>query len=153
MTLISEGADCDSDSSEMDNPRERAAWYNGTGRFHPGIVPYGPWVKQKEEGQGPWDHDWANKSAYPAIAQWPGAERWFANRCSPLNSEFTIHQTIAPSAAMYGILCATPEELAALIPGCRLVRLPGVGRLVPEEVPDTVVSLLLEFIGAAAIHS
>jgi endoglucanase len=82
------------------------AWYNGTGRFHPGIVPYGPWKKEKEEGQGPWDHDWANKSAYPAIDQWPGAERWFDNRCSPLNSEFTIHQTIAPSAAMYGILCA-----------------------------------------------
>jgi hypothetical protein len=32
------------------------------------------------------------------------------------------------------------------------VRLPGVGRLVPEEVPETVVSVLLEFIGAAALH-
>ena len=69
---------------------------NGSGRFHPGIVPYGPWVKANAEGQGPWDHDWANKSAYPVIDQWPGAERWFDNRCSPLNSEFTIHQTIAP---------------------------------------------------------
>lgn len=82
------------------------AWYNGTGRFHPGIVPYGPWVKQHAEGQGPWDHDWANKTVYPAIDQWPGAERWFDDRCAPLTSEFTIHQTIAPSAAMYGFLCA-----------------------------------------------
>ncbi|MBA3671529.1 MAG: alpha/beta hydrolase [Gemmatimonadaceae bacterium] len=41
------------------------------------------------------------------------------------------------------------DRLADTIPGSRLVRLPGVGRLVPEEAPDTVVSLLLEFIGAA----
>jgi pimeloyl-ACP methyl ester carboxylesterase len=45
-----------------------------------------------------------------------------------------------------------PERLADVIPGSRLVRLPGVGRLVPEEVPETVVSLLLEFIGAAALQ-
>ena len=45
-----------------------------------------------------------------------------------------------------------PDRLADAIPGCRLVRLPGVGRLVPEEVPDTVVSVLLEFVGAAALH-
>jgi pimeloyl-ACP methyl ester carboxylesterase len=45
------------------------------------------------------------------------------------------------------------DRLAEMIPGSRLVRLPGVGRLVPEEVPDTVVSLLLEFIGAAAVHN
>ncbi|HKP14836.1 MAG TPA: alpha/beta hydrolase [Gemmatimonadaceae bacterium] len=45
-----------------------------------------------------------------------------------------------------------PDRLSDAIPGSRLVRLPGVGRLVPEEVPDTVVSVLLEFIGAAALH-
>jgi pimeloyl-ACP methyl ester carboxylesterase len=45
-----------------------------------------------------------------------------------------------------------PERLADVIPGSRLVRLPAVGRLVPEEVPETVVSLLLEFIGAAALQ-
>ena len=42
------------------------------------------------------------------------------------------------------------DRLADTIPGSRLVRLPGVGRLVPEEAPDAVISLLLEFIGAAA---
>jgi pimeloyl-ACP methyl ester carboxylesterase len=45
-----------------------------------------------------------------------------------------------------------PERLADVIPGSRLVRLPAVGRLVPEEVPETVVALLLEFIGAAALQ-
>jgi pimeloyl-ACP methyl ester carboxylesterase len=46
-----------------------------------------------------------------------------------------------------------PERLSDTIPGSRLVRLPGVGRLVPEEAPETVVSLLLEFIGVAALQS
>jgi pimeloyl-ACP methyl ester carboxylesterase len=46
-----------------------------------------------------------------------------------------------------------PERLAETIPGSRLVRLPGMGRLVPEEAPETVVSLLLEFIGVAALQT
>ncbi len=82
------------------------AWYNGKGRFHPGLIPYGPWRKMKEEGQGPWDSDWANSTAYPAIDAWPGNERWFSNRCAPLTSEFTIHQNTAPAAAIFGFLCA-----------------------------------------------
>ncbi|MEO8335635.1 MAG: alpha/beta hydrolase [bacterium] len=45
------------------------------------------------------------------------------------------------------------DRLADTIPGSRLVHLPGVGRLIPEEAPDTLVSLLLEFIGAAALQS
>jgi len=45
-----------------------------------------------------------------------------------------------------------PGRLADTIPGSRLVRLPGVGRLVPEEAPDAILNLLLEFIGAAALQ-
>ncbi len=82
------------------------AWYNGKGRPHPGIIPYGPWLKQSNEGQGPWDAAWAYKTVYPPIDAWPGNERWFENRCAPLNSEFTIHQNTAPAAALFGILCA-----------------------------------------------
>jgi pimeloyl-ACP methyl ester carboxylesterase len=44
------------------------------------------------------------------------------------------------------------DGLADKIPGSRLVRLPGVGRLVPEEAPEVLVQLLLEFIGAAALQ-
>lgn len=43
------------------------------------------------------------------------------------------------------------ERLADTIPGSRLVRLPGTGRLVPEEAPDTLAGMLLEFIGAAGM--
>lgn len=45
------------------------------------------------------------------------------------------------------------DKLGELIPGSRVIHLPGVGRLVPEEAPETVVSLLLEFIGATALQS
>lgn len=45
------------------------------------------------------------------------------------------------------------DRLAELVPGARVVHLPGVGRLVPEEAPDTLVSLLLEFIGASVLQS
>lgn len=41
------------------------------------------------------------------------------------------------------------ERLAETIPGSRLVRLPGVGRLVPEEAPDTLATLILDFVGGA----
>jgi len=45
---------------------------------------------------------------------------------------------------------SAPERLAEEIPGCRLVRLPAVGRLVPEESPETLINLVLEFDGASA---
>ncbi len=41
------------------------------------------------------------------------------------------------------------DRLADTIPGSRVIHLPGVGRLVPEESPDSLLSVLLEFIGAA----
>jgi pimeloyl-ACP methyl ester carboxylesterase len=44
-----------------------------------------------------------------------------------------------------------PDRLADTIPGSRLVRLPGVGRLVPEETPDTVANMILDFVGAASM--
>jgi pimeloyl-ACP methyl ester carboxylesterase len=44
---------------------------------------------------------------------------------------------------------AAPERLATDIPGARLVRLPDVGRLVPEESPETLVNLVLEFEAAS----
>ena len=82
------------------------AWYNGKPTVHPGIIPYGPWRKQRDQGPGPWDSDWANKTVYPSIDLWPGNERYFDNRCAPMTGEFTIHQNTAPAAAIFGVLCA-----------------------------------------------
>ncbi len=93
-------------------PFHMDAWYNGrtdaSGRWtpHPGIIPYSPWRKENAQGKGPWDHDWGNKTTYPAVDAWPGNERYFDNRCSPMGGEFTIHQNTAPAAAIFGVLCA-----------------------------------------------
>jgi len=86
------------------------AWYNGRGKPHPGIIPYGPWLKQKDQGSGPWDQDWPNKTLYPGIDEWPGNERWFDNRCAPLSGEFTVHQNACFTAATYGWLCAPAKK-------------------------------------------
>lgn len=83
------------------------AWYNGKPTLHPGLIPYGPWRKQKDLGMGPWDSDWPNKTVHPAIDQWPGNERWFDNRNCPLSAEFTIHQNTCYAAATYGWLCGS----------------------------------------------
>jgi len=42
----------------------------------------------------------------------------------------------------------TGDQLATLIGGSKLVHLPASGRLVPEEAPDTLSTLMLDFIGA-----
>jgi pimeloyl-ACP methyl ester carboxylesterase len=43
------------------------------------------------------------------------------------------------------------DRLADMIPGSRLVRLPGTGRLIPEEAPETLSNMILEFVGAAGM--
>lgn len=80
------------------------AWYNGKNQFHPGMIPYGPWRKERDQGRGPWDEMWPNKTLYPSIDAWPGNERWYENRCAPMSNEFTVHQNLGPAAAMYGLL-------------------------------------------------
>lgn len=90
------------------DPFSMDSWYEEGAYPRPGIVPYGPWrIEGAPAVAGPWDRDWANKTAYPVIDQWPGAERWFNNRCCPMTSEFTIHQNMAPSALVYGFLCGS----------------------------------------------
>lgn len=87
------------------------AWYNGRGpggqgKIHPGVIPYGPWRKQTDRPTGPWDQAWPHTTMYPAVDAWPGAERWFDNRNSPMNSEFTVHQNVAPAAAAFAYVNA-----------------------------------------------
>ena len=87
------------------------SWYNGLDteadevqtEFYPGIVPYGPWINDGK-AFGPWDHDWAGKTTYPAYETWPGHERWYNQRTAPTIAEFTIHQNTAPAAVTYGFL-------------------------------------------------
>ncbi len=89
------------------------AWYNGKGQIHPGIVPNGPRRKVKDLGMSPADPDWPNATLYPPVDQWPGNERWYNNGCSPATGEFTISYNLAPTAAIFGYLCAPGPEAGA----------------------------------------
>ena len=89
------------------------AWCVG---YHPGMIPYGPWRTETSNPTWVTDHDFANLTVYPAIDNWPGNERWHENRWSPMSSEFTVHQTIAPSAALFGFLCAPGPDAPAAPP-------------------------------------
>jgi len=44
-----------------------------------------------------------------------------------------------------------PDRLAGTIPGARLIRIPGAGRLVPEDAPGALSNIVLESIGAASV--
>jgi endoglucanase len=86
-------------------------WYSGNTNVIKGVVPYGPWKVQNLGDLGPWNPNWAyaekNGTAriYPAdISNWPGHERWFDQRSSPLTCEFTIHQNTVVAAFVYGFL-------------------------------------------------
>ena len=83
--------------------------------YHDGIVPYGPWKTETLNPSWVTDHDYANQTCYPACSwsNWPANERWHDNRWSPMSSEFTLSQTIAPSAALFGFLCAPGPEASA----------------------------------------
>ncbi|MEM6770166.1 MAG: glycoside hydrolase family 9 protein, partial [Bacteroidota bacterium] len=79
--------------------------YAGHEFIKPGVVPYGPWRDVEIFGnQGPFNHRWANKTVYPDITDWPGHERWFANRYAPIGNEYTVHQNTVNAAALYGAL-------------------------------------------------
>ncbi|MFI5227974.1 MAG: alpha/beta fold hydrolase, partial [Gemmatimonadales bacterium] len=71
-------------------------------------------------------------------------------------AEVDLSQLDCPTLVVWGVQdpVVSPRlgvRIADTIPGSRLVRLPGTGRLVPEEAPDTLASLVLEFVGAAGI--
>jgi hypothetical protein len=85
------------------------SWYDGIADVVPGIVPYGPHRGDRNGWNGPWDSDYArDRAVYPEVSQWPGHELYFENRYCPITNEFTIHQNIAPAAAVYGYLAGPP---------------------------------------------
>lgn len=90
------------------------SWYRDEPGYPPGFIPYGPWRKESELGAGPWDKAWAHQTLHPPLDAWPGNERWFSNRCSPMSTEFTVHQQSGPAAAIFAYLHALATERAAV---------------------------------------
>jgi pimeloyl-ACP methyl ester carboxylesterase len=71
-------------------------------------------------------------------------------------AEVDLGQIDRPSLIVWGdqdpfVSPKLGDRLADTIPGSRLVRLPGTGRLVPEEAPDTLANMILEFVGATGM--
>jgi endoglucanase len=79
-------------------------WYGGQTAILPGVTSYGPWKSGYYGPLGPWNHMWASKFTYPEYETWPGHERYFSQRTSPLACEFTVHQTTRRTALTYGLL-------------------------------------------------
>jgi pimeloyl-ACP methyl ester carboxylesterase len=71
-------------------------------------------------------------------------------------SEVELQQLDCPTLIIWGeqdrfVSAKLGDRLADIIPGARLVRIPRSGRLVPEQAPDPLANMILEFIGAAAM--
>jgi endoglucanase len=79
-------------------------WYGGQTAVLPGVTSYGPWRSGNYGPLGPWNHMWASKFTYPEYETWPGHERYFSQRTSPLACEFTVHQTTRLTSFTYGVL-------------------------------------------------
>jgi len=67
-----------------------------------------------------------------------------------------LHLLDCPSLIVWGdqdpfVSPKLGDTLADTIPGSRLVRLPGTGRLVPEEAPETLANMIVEFVGASGM--
>jgi pimeloyl-ACP methyl ester carboxylesterase len=70
--------------------------------------------------------------------------------------DIDLRQLDTPSLIVWGdqdtfVSPRLADKLADTLPGSRLVRLPRAARLVPEEAPDTLASMILEFVGASAM--
>lgn len=83
------------------------SWYYNTEIAPvPGIIPFGPISYSDKTAQGPWQPEWGMKTAYPHASEWPSHELYFENRYCPPQNEFTVHSSIAPAAAAFGVLTA-----------------------------------------------
>ncbi|MBV6647312.1 MAG: glycoside hydrolase family 9 protein [Cyclobacteriaceae bacterium] len=80
------------------------SWYDNKPQMIEGIVPYGPFRLTDDGYDGPWNSNYALDRIYPTVENWPGHEIFFENRYCPVTNEYTVWQTLAPSAAIYGYL-------------------------------------------------
>ncbi|MEL7161141.1 MAG: T9SS type A sorting domain-containing protein, partial [Bacteroidota bacterium] len=102
----------------------------------PGITPYGPWRDLDVfSNLGTWNFRWANQTLTPAIEDWPGHERWFSNRYSPLTGEYTVWQNGLNAAVLYGVL-AGEADCAANPNSVRGRKAREELRLFPNPVAD-----------------
>jgi endoglucanase len=101
-------------------------WYHPERReeYPPGIVPYGPNVGYNWNSYIVYSGEFAYDRAYPDKSVWPPHELFFNNRYAVPTNEYTVHQNIAPAAAVYALLSSDTD-----------------GNFVPNKAPElTIVS-------------
>ena len=84
-------------------------WADGIEPLIPGIVPYGPIAPGFVTwgGEGPWGMLFNYQTLDPPdFWNWPTHELYFSDRYFPMQAEYTVQQTIGPSAAAYAYLFA-----------------------------------------------
>jgi hypothetical protein len=89
------------------------SWYDDKEQFIPGVVLYSVSSPRQPVNNwvGPWDTQMVwDKGVYPQWDKWPMHEGYVDNRYCVMGNEFTVHQNIAPAAAVYGYLCAPQNK-------------------------------------------
>jgi len=79
--------------------------------YPPGITLYS--VFRPEEPlnwTGPWDANMFWAKVFPNWKEWPVHEGYADNPWNVMGNEYTVHQNIAPSAAVYGYLCGSKKD-------------------------------------------
>jgi endoglucanase len=75
----------------------------------PGITVYGPLDISRDIYQDYWfTKYWAGEQMVPAPPNWPPTELYIDVHMNPAMSEFTVQETIGPSAYVWGYLAAQP---------------------------------------------
>ncbi|MEA5463733.1 glycoside hydrolase family 9 protein [Leptothoe sp. PORK10 BA2] len=82
----------------------------------PGITIYGPMDLQDEQGHGErwqWAVDMFAKETSPTPVEWPTSESYFDSYYYVPVTEFTVHQSIGPTAYAWGYLAASDQKEGA----------------------------------------
>jgi hypothetical protein len=73
-----------------------------------GITVYGISDPAENYGFDGWVHTWFLQKMAPGSRTWPAAESYWDIYVVPSTNEYTIHQTIIPTAFYWGFLAARP---------------------------------------------
>jgi pimeloyl-ACP methyl ester carboxylesterase len=68
-------------------------------------------------------------------------------------ADVDLAEVRAPTLVVWGdgdrsMTAELPERLSSAIPNCRALRVPGAGRLIPEEAPSALARVIVDFVGA-----
>lgn len=88
------------------------SWYDDKEQFIPGISLYSVLAPKQpiDKWVGPWDQRMVwDKGVYPRYDKWPMHAGYVDNRYCVMGNEFTVHQNVAPAAAVYGWLCSEKQ--------------------------------------------